>query len=435
MRLLAVRREDKNIWERRTPLIPEDLKSLIEAGEIEAVVQPSEIRVFQDAEYTGIGARLAEDISAAEFIFGIKEIPIDRIFDRKVYVFFSHVIKGQRKNMPMLKRIMDSGSTVIDYEMIVDAQGRRLVFFGRFAGLAGALDIVWLLGENLKSRGIDNPFTECKQALQYRSVEEAKNHLSEVGKKISSHGLGSQLSPFIIGILGYGHVSLGAQEIFDCLPCQRVEPEDLSQLVAKKEFNDRTVYISVFKEEHLVRRRDGKPFQLQDYYDHPEEYLPQLEPYLPHMNILVNAIYWDARYPRFVTFENMRQLLMDHPGNRFWAIADLTCDVDGSIECNVRAANSGEPAYRCDPLTGTIADGHLGDGVVILAVDNLPCELPRDSSVYFSHVLKEFVPNILRADYTKPLKESGLVPPIRNAVIVYNGELTADYEYIKKYIT
>ena len=434
MKQLAIRREDKNIWERRAPLIPEDLRELNEKGSLEAIVQPSEIRVFQDAEYVDIGARLAEDISAAECIFGIKEIPSEKIFDKKVYVFFSHVIKGQKKNMPMLKKILDSGSTVIDYEMIVDDQGRRLVFFGRFAGLAGALDILWLLGENLESRNIHNPFLECKQALQYRSVEEAKSRLRTVGEKIASQGLGPQLSPFVIGILGYGHVSQGAQEIFDCLPCQRVEPDDLARFIEGKKFNDKTVYITVFREEHLVRRRDGKPFQLQDYYDRPEEYVPQLEPYLPSINVLVNAIYWDARYPRFVTFENMKQLFASHPENRFWAIADLTCDVNGSIECTVRAADSGAPAYRCDPFTGSIADGHLGDGVVILAVDNLPCELPRDSSVYFSHVLKGFVPTILHADYTKPLGESGLESPIRKAVIVYNGELTADYEYIKKFL-
>lgn len=432
---ILIRQEDKNIWERRAPLVPEDVQKIKNETDVTVFVEKSPKRVFTEDEYRQAGAQITDSMEPGEIIFGVKEIPKEKILDNKVYFFFSHTIKGQKDNMPMLQKIMDSGSTLIDYEKITDDQGRRLVFFGRYAGDAGALDILWLMGEYWQNKGLQTPFAKCKQANQYHSVEEAKKFLTSVGQEIKTNGLPQELAPFTIGILGYGNVSQGAQQIFDCLPTKRVAPEELADLVKGNAWDNKTVYVTVFKEEHLVRHKQGEAFDLQDYYQHPEKYEARFEQYLPYLTILVNATYWTSRYPRFVTWDGLKRLFESDPNPKLSGIADITCDINGSIECNVKATDSGMPAYRVLPLERRIEDGHKGNGIVLLAVDNLPAELPRDASTFFSHQLTPFVPGVIRADFSRPLAESGLPEEIKRAVIVYNGQLTESYRYLEQYLS
>ncbi len=434
MKSILIRAEDKNIWERRAPLVPEDFKSILTQTSARGFVEKSEKRFFKEQEYQDAGAEICDSMEPGDIILGVKEIPEEKILPNKTYLFFSHTIKGQKYNMPMLKKIMESGSTLIDYEKITDANGKRLVFFGRFAGDAGALDILWLLGQNWKARGLHTPFEQCKQALHYHSVEEARNHLETIGKQIQSEGLPPALQPLIIGILGYGNVSKGAQHIFNALPVTYVEPDELKNLMTANQNHAHTVYVTVFKEEHLVARKDSKPFDLQDYYHHPEQYRSVFERYLPYISILVNAIYWDKPYPRFVTWDLLSSL--EQAGQlRLQGIADITCDVGGSIECNVKVTDSGNPAYRVFPTKRSVEEGYLGEGIVLLAVDNLPAELPNDSSRFFSNQLRPFVPGIITADFSKPLKSSGLPDEIKRATIVYNGQLTENFKYLEQYLS
>ncbi len=434
MKNILIRAEDKNIWERRTPLIPEHIKKIKEETGTTVFVEKSPKRIFSEQEYAEAGAEITDSMVPGDVIFGVKEIPKEKILDRKTYLFFSHTIKGQKDNMPMLQKIIDSQSTLIDYEKITDDKGRRLVFFGRYAGDAGALDILWLMGEYWQHKGLNTPFAKCKQANQYHSVEEAKKFLSDIGKEIKNEGLPEALAPLTIGILGYGNVSQGAQQIFDCLPTQRVAPEELAALVEGNSWDQNTIYITVFKEEHLVRHKEGQRFDLQDYYQHPENYEPQFSQYLPYLTLIVNATYWDSRYPKFVTWENLKQLYESSDSPKLSGIADITCDINGSIECNVKATDSGMPAYRVLPLEQKTEDGHKGDGIVLLAVDNLPAELPRDASAFFSRQLSPFVPGIVNADFSKPLEESGLPEEIKRAVIVYNGVLTDAFKYLEQHL-
>ncbi len=434
MNTILIRAEDKNEWERRTPLVPDDLKDILQNEKTRAFVETSPKRVFKEEEYAEIGAEICSDMEPGQVILGVKEIPREKILNNRTYLFFSHTIKGQKENMPMLQRLMDSGSTLIDYEKITDKQGRRLVYFGPFAGDAGALDILWLVGEYWQYKGIHTPFAECKQATEYDSVADAKEKLSAIGEQIRAEGLPSTISPLVIGIMGYGNVSKGAQNIFNTLPVQYLQPEDLAGLEQNGNTNNKTVYVVVFKEEHMVRRSDGQPFDLQDYYTHPEKYESVFEQYLPYITILVNATYWDKRYPRFVTWDGLKRLYDDTNEPKLCAIADITCDVNGSIECNVKSTDTGMPAYLVEPPTESITDGHKGEGIVLLAVDNLPAELPRDASAFFSNQLKPFVPSLIRADFSKPLKQSGLDEALQRAVIVYNGRLTEDFAYIKQYL-
>ncbi|MFQ6089815.1 MAG: hypothetical protein ACE5LD_00025, partial [Candidatus Bipolaricaulia bacterium] len=338
---IGIRKEDKNRWERRAPLIPEHVRELKEKHNIETCLQPSAIRAFPDRDYIRAGAEVQEDLSPCPVIFGIKEFPIEFFEPEKTYVFFSHTIKGQPHNMPMLRRILEQGCTLIDYERIVDERARRLIFFGRHAGLAGMIDTLWALGKRLEWEGIENPFSRIRQTLDYKSLEEAKGAVSNVGEQIKEEGLPEAITPLVVGLAGYGHVSQGAQEILELLPFQELSPEELPAF-AKGSARD-LIYKVVFKEEHMVEPLSPEDrFELQDYYDHPERYRAKFEDYLPYLTVLMNCIYWSPQYPRLVTKGYLKRLYGEGRP-RLRVIGDISCDIEGAIECTLRATDPGNP--------------------------------------------------------------------------------------------
>ena len=435
MKRLLIRAEDKNRWERRAPVVPADLAEILVATGARAFVEKSDKRFFGEDQYTAAGAVSCEGMADGDIILGVKEIPIEKILDNRTYLFFSHTIKGQKDNMPLLQKIIDGKSTLIDYEKITDENGHRLIYFGPYAGDAGAIDILSLMGEHWADKGMGTPFAAVRRAHQYDSVEAARAHLAEIGREIRREGFPLELSPFTVGILGYGNVSKGAQQIFDCLPTERIAADEINAFVNEGRGDRHTVYVTVFKEQDLVKPiAAGATFDLQEYFDHPERYESRFEQFLPSFTLLVNAVYWEKRYPQFVTWAGLKRLAKISPTPKLSGIADITCDTHGSIACNVKSTDSDMPAYRVDPAAGTTRDGHLGAGIVLLAVDNLPCELPNDSSSFFSNQLKPFVPGLLTADYDSTLEDSGLPAEIKKAVIVYNGELTKDYEYLNDHL-
>lgn len=425
--LIGIRREDKSRWERRAPLTPLDVCELVEGHGIGFVVQPSEIRIFSDDEYRGSGARVEENLSGCDVILAIKEIPAGLLLPGKAYVFFSHTIKGQPQNMPMLKRLMELGCELLDYEKVVDTRGRRLLFFGRFAGMAGMIDTLWALGRRLAGEGISNPFEEVEQAHQYGSLEAVRTGFARVAERIEGEGLPEAVCPLGVGIAGYGNVSGGAQEVLDLLPVREVSPEELCQ-VGSGERN--VLYKVVFKEEHMVRPRSAEDrFELQDYYRHPEKYAAAFADYLPYLTVLVNCIYWDERYPRLVTREGLKRFYGES-GPRLRAIGDISCDIEGAIECTLKVMQPDDPVFTYDPLSGKITDGYEGAGTVVMAVDHLPCELARDSSEEFSGALKKFMPALARADFSVSLDELDLPGELKAALIVHHGKLAPPYRFI-----
>jgi alpha-aminoadipic semialdehyde synthase len=432
---ILIRAEDKNEWERRTPLVPEDVSAFIAQTGNRVLVQESEKRCFHDRGYESVGAEICRNMTPGDIILGIKEIPKEKIVDQKVYLFFSHTIKGQADNMPLLRRIMESGSTLIDYEKMVDRQNRRLVYFGNYAGHAGAIDILSLMGEYWEHHGVPTPLLSCRRAHQYESLEKAMRQMEKVGDQIRIQGFPRIISPVSVGILGYGNVSQGAQEILDCLPVQRVDPEDLAEAVSKQPPLSRKIILTVFKEMHLVRPMGAEPFELNEYYQYPEKYRSRFDEYLPYISILLNAVYWEKKYPRFVTWDRLHRIRRKNGSTKLCGIADISCDVNGSIECNVKTTDSGQPAYLCDPSTKGIEDGHRGDGIVLLAVDNLPCELPLDASMFFSRHLSVWMPEIAQADYSADFESIALSPEIKGAVIVHKGRLTPSYQYLSSYLS
>jgi saccharopine dehydrogenase (NAD+, L-lysine forming) len=339
---IGIRREDKNIWERRAPLNPDHVRKLVAQG-IEVRVQPSPIRAFPEEAYRQAGATISEDLSACPVVFAIKEIPPHQFVAGHAYMYFAHVIKGQPHNMFMLQRLLDLKCTLLDYEKVTDEAGKRLIFFGRHAGLAGMIDSLWALGRRLQAEGYSTPFLRIKQTHQYPDLEHARAAFLELGRAIVEKGLPAPLAPMVFGFTGYGNVSQGAQEIFDLLPHQQVAPAALPAAMAST--GNRTLLKVVFKEEHMFEPvAPGASFGLQDYFDHPERYRGVFERYLPDLTVLMNCIYWAPRYPRLVDLAQVRKLY--GPGQpRLRVIGDISCDINGAIECNRACTEPDEPAY------------------------------------------------------------------------------------------
>jgi len=431
---LGIRREDKNRWERRVPLVPQHVQELKKKHGIETQIQPSNIRVFLDKEYQDVDAQVQDNLSSSSVVFAVKEIPSDFFEQGKTYVFFSHTIKGQKHNMPILKKMMELNCTLIDYEKIIDGRGKRLVFFGRFAGLAGMVDTLWIFGQRLQWEKIKTPLSEIKQTIKYKDLDDIKKHIAAVGKKIETNGLPISLTPLVIGFAGYGHVSIGAQEILDGLPVKEIKPEEIESIY--KNPSNKVIYKVVFKEEHMVEPvAPGKKFDLQDYYNHPENYRPVFERYIPYLSILMNCIYWSAQYPRLITKTYLKTSFKNGHHLRLKVIGDISVDINGAIEFTEKATSPDNPVFLYNPLTDTIKDGYTGEGVVVMAVDNLPCELPRESSQSFSETLLRFIPAIMNTDFTVNDFDTLMLPfEIKNAVVLHKGKLTPNYRYINKYL-
>ncbi len=433
MHKIGIRHEDKYAMERRAPLVPEHVKELVEKG-IEIHVERSPKRVFKDEEYEAAGAKLVDKLTEPDLILGVKEMPLDYFEYRKTYIFFSHTIKGQSYNMPLLKRMMEKEVNLMDYEKVTDEQGRRLIFFGRFAGLAGMINTLWSAGQRYRELGIETPFVSIRQTHTYHSLEEAKEAVAEVAEKIKKEGLPEQLVPFTVGITGYGNVSKGAQEILDILPVQEITPQELLTLNKRNDLSDKLIYKVVFKEEHLsVPLEEGKAFELQEYYQHPERFKGVFEQYLPHLSLLVNSMYWDDRYPRIVTKDYVAEMFKKGTP-KLTVIGDITCDPDGSVEITHKGTEIEDPVFVYNPETGKPAMGFKGKGILVMAVDILPSELPRESSRAFSDALVKFVPDIAAADYDRDFESLNVPAPFKRAMILHRGKLTPDYEYLKEYL-
>ncbi len=432
---IGIRHEDKSKWERRVPITPADASVLQRDHGIQIMVQSSPTRAFTDDEFERVGVATAHDLSSCPVVLGIKEIPQAHFEPDKTYVFFAHVIKGQPYNMPMLRRLLELGCTLIDYERVVDEQNRRLIFFGWHAGVAGMIDTFWALGQRLSGEGIANPFFSLRQTLTYHDLDEARAALALVRDRIETGGLPEELCPLTVGVAGYGNVSRGAQEMLDLLPVIEIEPEELPALADRGDLSRHHLYKIVFKEWHTVEpaSRD-QAFDLQDFYARPEKYRGVFEQYVPHLSVLVNAIYWTQRYPRLVTKASLKELFTSQSAPRLRVIGDISCDVEGAIECTVKATEPGDPIYVYNPISEEVTDGHEGPGIVIMAVEILPAELPREASADFSRVLAPFIPAIAHCDYTAPFEECTLPPEIKRAVIAYQGQLTPDYRYIQEFL-
>jgi len=432
MQTIGIRYEDKYKMERRVPLIPEHVKILAKAG-LRFEVESSGKRIFTDEEFAEAGAEVVEKLDKAGFIMGVKEMPLDFFQEGKTYIFFSHVIKGQPYNMPMLRKMMSKKVNLIDYEKIVNEKGQRIIFFGRYAGIAGIINSLWALGQRWSREGYQSPFLKLQQTHNYDSLDEAKAVIKEIGHDIATKGLQSSRAPIVVGITGYGNASKGVQDILELLPVVKISPDELLQL-EKKHIDNKVIYQVIFKEEDLFNpKKENVGFVLQEYYDFPEKFESQFDKYIPHMTVLMNCIYWNERYPRLVTKSYLTELFLKGKP-KFTVIGDVTCDVNGSIECTHKGTTIEDPVFVYNPITRQPIMGFDGEGVLVMAVDILPSELPREASKTFSDALLGFVPEIASEDFNKPFPELKLSAPIKKALILHQGNFTPDYQYLEEFI-
>jgi len=380
----------------------------------EVMVEPSPIRVFPDEAFRKAGATLSDDLAGSGLVLGVKEIPIHKLRAGIAYAFFSHVAKGQPVNMPMLRRLMELGCTLIDYEKIVDDRGRRLVFFGRYAGYAGMLDALWALGRRLAAEGIESPFSALKLAHEYADLEDAHVALGRVANAIRREGVGGELHPLVFGFTGSGNASKGAQEIFDLLPHEEVLAEDLPAQIRDGDLPRNLLYKVAFSR--------------------AERFGGEMRAHLPYLTVLMNGVYWEPTHPRVVSVEDLKVLWGGHAPPRLRVIGDVSCDIGGSIEATIRSTTPGDPVFVYDVASGEALGGVAGRGPVILAIDNLPCELPVDASQHFGDALLRFVPAMARCEWSAGAGPLDLPAEIRRAVIVDRGRLAPSFAYLAEHL-
>ncbi|EFC46262.1 alanine dehydrogenase [Naegleria gruberi] len=461
---IGIRREDKNVWERRVPLTPSQCEELIKEHGIRIVIQPSTTRAFGDEEYREAGCEINEDLSIAQTILAVKEVPAQLLIPNKTYMFFSHTIKGQWYNMNMLDTILEKKIRLIDYERIVkevEIPGtektveERLVRFGPFAGNAGVIDTLHILGERLLTQyGYTSPFLSISYARNYISLEICKHALNEIGRKISQYGINKDLFPMTFVMTGKGgSVCHGMKEMIQQLQPPELThktveflrtPQELRALWEKKARGEvtkedcRKIYILICGPEYMVKHKSQtQPFDKYDYYANPQDYEPIFhETIIPYTKVLLNGMYWDARYPRLITNKQAKQLIDQ---NRFplICVGDVSCDPGGSVEFLTKTTTISSPVYVNNIKEDKILDDTvIGEGVAMLAVDHLPAEFPRSSSSLFGSHLFPFIPDLARSFVTmsSPLETQMKYLPteLRKAVITSGGKLTPNFEYIDK---
>ena len=430
MNRIGIRAEDKNRWERRAPLVPDHVRDLVSNQGIEVSLEPSPRRAFEDQDYVEAGGRIDPDLDGCQVILGVKEVPPEDVKAGRTYVFFPHVTKGQAYNMPMLARVMELGCTLIDYELVTDSRGARQIYFGLHAGYVGMIDSLWALGQRLAWEGYFTPLEHIRPALQYEDLEEALHHLLRIGEHIRHVGLPTGLRPIVAAFTGSGNVSQGAQEVYRRLPVQTITPEELLRLEEDRDRPRNALYKTVLARSDRYRRRDGGGFDAEEFASHPERYESAIGPLLPHITMLVHGAFWEPSHPVLVGRDQLQSLFAADAQPKLRVIGDVTCDINGSIAATVRPTDSGDPVYVYNPENGAAASGIAGEGVVVLAVDNLPCELPIDASEFFGDSLVRYIGPLARCDWRAPLDDLDLPPDLKRAIIVHHGALTPAYEHL-----
>lgn len=446
---IGIRREDlSKKGEQRVPLTPRWVQGIVKAGHT-VLVQPGmhphthELkRAHRDAAFAQAGAHVQEDISGADVILGLKEIGLEAIHPGKVYCCFSHTHKGQAKNRPMLQAFLDRGTTLIDYELVTDAQGVRTVTaFTYYAGYAGMIDTLWTMAQRLHLQGKEHPFAAIPQAVRYDDLEEFKRLLAEVGETIRQEGTPADQPPVISLVLGNGKTSAGVQSIFNLLPVEHIRPQDLATVHAHGD--RRKVYQCVMDIGDLYRpaAHAGLPLAAWEsmdessrqavYFAAPMDFESNLAPCLPYATLLLNCVLWSPKYPRLLTKAMMAEL-WQHSRNLL-VIGDISCDPNGAVEFS-KETWIDEPVFVYDPITTASTLGMEGEGIAVMAVTNLPCEFSKDSSEQFSRDLGHLIPSLVSADYRGDLATSGLDDELQRGVILWQGAFTPRFAYMEGYL-
>lgn len=396
---IALIREGKIPVDHRVPLTPDQAVLIENKFEASVICQTSQLRCFSDAEYQSAGIPLVKSVADADIMMGVKEVPIDDLIPEKTYLFFSHTIKKQAYNRDLLRAIMDKNIRLIDYERLTDGQHRRVVAFGRFAGIVGAYNSLYTYG---KKFGL----YDIRRAKDCFDLADLRTEYARI-----------KLPPIRIAITGTGRVAKGAAEVLEGVGIRRVKASEY----LKHQYKE-PVYTQLEVTQYN-RKKDGGTFHKQEFYDHPEQFLPGFLPYAHKTDILIAGAYWDANSPVLFHQEDMLTEAFS-----IKVIADITCDIEGSIPSTKKPATIEHPIYDYDPWNDQVEDDPFqNQGLIsVMAVDNLPSELPRDASRAFGEALvQQVLPHLLGND------RGGM---IKRATITENGKLTEDYRYLQDYV-
>ncbi|MFO0607910.1 MAG: hypothetical protein U0324_32400 [Polyangiales bacterium] len=425
---IGIVHETKNRWERRVPLIPEEVAALVRDG-IEVRVERSPSRAFRDEEFAAAGATLVDDATDCRLLMGVKEVKKHQVKPGATVMCFSHTIKGQSHNMPLLRHFMEQGASLVDYEVIVDDKGQRTVAFGRYAGLAGAHETLWTLGHRMAALGHDNPLTALKHAVDYKDLADMTSYTRAALDELRRAGPDA-MAPLVVGVTGNGRVSRGSLEYLQAvgaIPCTL----DECLALPVEAPGDRTLRV-LHVTDDMVYEWAGqhRRFSFEHYLAHPQLYVSRCAMYLPFMKALINGLYWDERFPRILDDDTARRLFsLDALPP---VIGDVACDIRGGVEWTVMATENDAPAFVYDPATGSAPVGVEGPGVAIMSVDNLPTALPRDASVDFSRALSPYVRTFFEADLRGGV--GALSPAHQNAVVVAGGRLTPRHQGLSRFL-
>ncbi|XP_042486504.1 alpha-aminoadipic semialdehyde synthase [Macadamia integrifolia] len=439
--VVGILSESSNIWERRSPLTPSHCARLLHGGtgktEVKRIiVQPSTKRIYHEALYEDVGCEISDDLSECGLILGVKQPKLDMILPDRAYAFFSHTHKAQKENMPLLDKILAERASLYDYELIIGNHGKRLLAFGKYAGIAGLIDFLSGLGKRYLNLGYSTPFLSLGASYMYSSLAAAKAAVIAVGEEIATLGLPSGICPLVFVFTGSGNVSQGAQEIFKLLPHTFVDPSRLPELYEMaKDHTQRMrtsrrgfrVYGCVVTCQDIVEPKDpSKPFDKADYYSHPEHYSPIFhERIAPYASVIVNCMYWEKRFPRLLSTKQLQEQMRKQC--RLIGVSDITCDIGGSIEFVSQTTSMERPFFRYNPLSDSYHHDMEGEGLICLAVDNLPTEFAKEASQHFGDILSQFIGSLASVQNI-----SDLPPHLRKACIAHGGILTPLYEYIPR---
>ncbi|XP_069832690.1 alpha-aminoadipic semialdehyde synthase, mitochondrial [Dendropsophus ebraccatus] len=440
--VLAIRREDINAWERRAPLAPKHVKELTNLG-YKVLVQASNRRAIHEKDYIKAGGILQEDISAASLIVGVKRPREEKLIPQKTYAFFSHTIKAQEANMSLLDEILKQEIRLIDYEKMMDHRGMRVVAFGQWAGVAGMINMLHGLGLRFLALGHHTPFMHIGMSHNYRNSSQAVQAVRDAGYEIALGLMPKSIGPLTFVFTGTGNVSKGAQEIFNELPCEFVEPHELKEV--SKTGDLRKVYGTVLsRHHHLVRKTDGV-YDPVEYDKNPELYTSRFNTDIaPYTTCLINGIYWDPHTPRLLNRQDAQRLLAPVKStavitegcpelpHKLLAIGDISADTGGSIEFMTECTTIDMPFCMYDADQHIIHDSVEGNGILMCSIDNLPAQLPIEATEYFGDMLFPYIEEMLMSDATRPIDQEKFSPVVRDAVIASNGSLTPRYKYIQK---
>jgi len=396
--ILGVIRETKNPPDRRVPLTPEQCRQLNERyPKLEIKIQPSANRCYSDQEYVDKGLNMSEDLSDCDVLMGVKEVKIEALLERKTYFFFSHTAKQQPYNQPLLKAVVQKGVRLIDYEYLTAADKVRVVAFGKWAGVVGAYN-------SLRALGLRTGKFELPPASECRDLEELKAHIK-----------GIDIGKTRIAVTGGGRVAGGALEILKAAGIRQVEPEAYLASISRKPVFTR------LDPWHYTKNRFGELFDFNHFIDNPHLYENSFLPYARRSDMLVACHFWNPRSPDLLTQKDIRG--GDIP---IRIVADISCDIDGPIPSTIRASTIADPFYGYDPVTGEESSAFDQDSITVMAVDNLPGELPRDASRDFgAAIVKHVIPELLASRNT---------PMLERATIAEGGSLGKEYGYLKDYL-